>query len=445
LARKQNKPKRLLIISSPGKKGDADGPPDAESARTGALGTVRSLRQKGSWPGDLDLLIVSDSYGLVEPDSADGEPVPIPFTRAENPDWWAGFIARNLDNLIGRRGHTEAFVLAQPDQEAALRASSRLRGLDTTWADAQADETAALKSWVTGEPVAPTRKRTSRRPSTSSTGKTAVAPQLSPAQTLAAHIVEDSIYSDRFILAIGKMSGDEIDEVRRELSFEWGRRSQRRHERRSVSNFIVKSARLPWSEQPATTLYGRLLESFGMASVLGSINKAVSQLAITEPGRYREILARMPKDESEFMTDLLHLLWEASSRMDKDEISLLRAYLSDSCTHGELRRLGMSRNLGLEDRYEILRSVVSCQVGLAPFGDISDYRRVWLRLDEIENVLGYSDHARWELVKALGTLVGDSPHCVTVWLNISPSSGATSAQIQATLENNLRITDDLTS
>jgi len=138
--------------------------------------------------------------------------------------------------------------------------------------------------------------------------KTAEAP-LSPAQTIAAHIVEDSIYSDRFILAVGKMSGEEIDEVRRELSFEWSRRSQRRaesspaarrefgaqrapqraprsSERRSVSNFISKSARLPWSERPATTFYSRLLESFGMASVLGSINKAVSQLAITEPGRY---------------------------------------------------------------------------------------------------------------------------------------------------------------
>jgi len=407
---------------------------------------VRSLLDEGSWPEGLDVLIVSDSYGLVEP-GADEEPVPIPFARIENPDWWAGFISRNVDNLIGRRGHTSAFVIASPDHESALRTSSTLREIDTVWADAGADGTTVLRSWVTGRadpPPSPPKKRTGRL-AASLPGNEADEPPLSPSQTRAAPVVEDSIYSDRFILAISKMSGEEIDEVRRELSFEWGRRSQRRHERRSVSNFIVKSARLPWSERPAITLYGRLLESFGMASVLGSINKAVSQLAITEPGRYREILARMPKDESEFMTDLLHLLWEASSRMDKDEIALLRAYLSDSCTHSELRRLGLSRNLWLEDRYEILRSVVSCQVGLAPFGDISDYRRVWLRLDEIENILGYSDHERWELVKALGTLMGDSPHCMTVWLNISPASTATSGEIQSALENNLRITDDLTS
>ncbi len=450
MAKKQNDTKRLLVISSFSPTYDADGPPNVASARSGALSAVRALRRQGTWPEGLDLLVISDAYGLVEPDSPAGPPVPIPFTRAENPDWWAGFITRNLDNYITRRGHSSAFVLPEAAHEPALRASQKLRQFDTTWGDIDTGGLEALKPWVTGEQATPPKKRAARRPVSpkgeveAAIEKAAEAP-LSPAQTIAAHIVEDSVYSERFILAIGKMSGEEIDEVRRELSFEWSRRNQRRHERRSVSNFITKSARLPWSERPATTLYTRLLESLGMASVLGSINKAVSQLAITEPGRYREILARMPKDESEFMTDLLHLLWEASSRMDKDEISLLRAYLSDSCTRDELRRLGLARNLRLEDRYEILRSTVSCLVGLAPFGDISDYRRIWLRFDEIENILGYGDHDRWELVKALGTLIGDSPRCVTIWLNISPDSAATSDQIQAALENNLRITDDLTT
>jgi hypothetical protein len=409
---------------------------------------LRLLRNLGAWPDTLDLIVVSDAYGLVEPDSPAGQPVPIPFTRVENPDWWAGFITRNLDNYITRRGHTSAFVLPEVEHDPALHASQKLKEIETEFGDPDSGGVEAMESWITGDQATSAKKRAPRR-TTQGKAPAKKVPEvsltLSPAQALAERLVQDSIYSDRFILAISKMSGEEIDEVRGELSFEWSRRAQRRHERRSVSNFVTKSARLPWSERPATTFYGRLLESFGMGNVLGSINKAVSQLAITEPGRYRDILARMPKDESEFMTDLLHLLWEASSRMDKDEIALLRAFLSDSCTHEELRRLGMSRNLWLEDRYEILRSVLSCLVGLAPFGDISDYRRVWLRFDEIENILGYSDHERWELVKAFGTLVGDSPHCVTIWLNISPGSTATSAEIQAALENNLRITDDLTT
>ncbi|MEO8286042.1 MAG: hypothetical protein ABI670_06365 [Chloroflexota bacterium] len=450
-----NKPdsRRLLVLSSPGADGDREGPPGLSTARGGILGAIRSIRKDGKWPDNLDLLIISDSYGIVEPDNPSNPAAPIPFSRSENPDWWAGFISRNLDNYISRHSYSAAFVATNPGHEAALRASHKLRSLDPAWVDSAAGAAESLRAWL-APPSAPTppaasKRRTSRSaPSPAAKASPASRPaseqSLSHAQTIATGVVQDSIYSDRFILAIGKMSGEELDEVRRELAYEWGRRALRRHEQRSVSNFILKAARLPWSDQPASTLYGRVLESFGMPGVLGSINKAVSQLAITEPGRYRDILARMPKDESEFMTDLLYLLWEASSRMDKDEIAILRAYLTDTCTHSELRRLGLSRNLRLEDRYEILRSIISCSIGLAPFGDISDYRRLWIRLDEIENLLNYPQHERWEMVKALQTLVGDSPHCLTIWLNISPTSQATAADIQAALENNLLITDDLT-
>jgi hypothetical protein len=180
-----------------------------------------------------------------------------------------------------------------------------------------------------------------------------------------------------------------------------------------------------------------------MSTILGSINKAVAQVAITEPGRYREILARIPEDESEFMTDLLYLLWEASSRMDKNEIDLLRAYLLDECTPAELRRLGLPRNLKLEDRYQVLRTTVKCFTGLSPVGVLGDYRRVWIWLDEIENLLAYKEEERWETVKALQTMFGDRPFCLSVWLNISPGSEATSAQIQAALENMLVVNEDL--
>jgi hypothetical protein len=247
------------------------------------------------------------------------------------------------------------------------------------------------------------------------------------------------------MLVVGKTDRNEAQGIGEALRAEWAQRRSRGKGKRSVSNIVVKSARLPWSYKPASTLGGRLLESIGMPALLGSINKAVAQVAITEPGRYREILARIPEDESEFMTDLLHLLWEASSRMDKDEIALLRAYLSDGCAPGELRRLGLPRNLGLEDRYEVLRVALKCFIGLSPDGVLSDYRRVWLWLDEIENLLGYDERERWETVKALETLFGDRPPCLTVWLNITPNKESTGEEIQKALENGLGVTDDLTA
>jgi hypothetical protein len=88
--------------------------------------------------------------------------------------------------------------------------------------------------------------------------------------------------------------------------------------------------------------------------------------------------------------------------------------------------------------------VLGCFTGMTRGGPVSDYRRVWLWLDEAENLLGYHEHDRWEMGKALQTLLGMMPPFVTVWLNIWPTSAVTAADVQAVLENNLLVTDDLT-
>lgn len=452
--------RRLLIVSSQSSTGDQDGPPDVKRARGGALGVVRSLQKEGAWPADLDLLVLSDAYGLVETLSPGEPPVLIPFTRAENAGWWEGYLARNIDNYIARRPYFEAFIIARPEHEPALRAARKLRSLNPEWTTPQDDSPAQLRAWIeasTKEPQ-PSLRLVKDDEETGAPDKTTILyPPPDEPVTIAqvverradipaavAGIIDDAVYSDRFMLVLSKMRREQVAQVRLDLDATWARRSAHRQERPSVSNVIVKGVRLPWSERPAVTLYGRLLESIGMQSVVGSINKAVTQSAITEPGRYREILARLPKDESAFIADLLYLLWEASSRMDKDEIAMLRAYLSDTCTHAELRRLGLPRNLSLEDRYDVLGSVIRCFSGLSPDAVLSDHRRVWIHMDEIENLLGYTTHDRWELVKGLETLLSHAPHYITVWMNISPSNPATEEQIQAALENRLRVTDDLT-
>jgi hypothetical protein len=438
--------RRLLLLSS------EDGLPDLKRARSGALGAIRSLQRSGKWPDDLDLLVVSDTYGLVEPVYTDEPPLLIPFSLAENTNWWVDFITRNLDNYISRRSYSNALVMAKEEHVPALSASRNLRDLEPTWLGTAPRDVAHLKAWISRSPIATPQARDAQldgKARSRKQGSRVIASETASIEAGAAtshnsKLIEEAIYSDHFMLVLSKMGRGEIEQVSRELDGAWARRAARRHERPSVSNIVVKSARLPWSQRPAMTLYGRLLESIGMQSVLGSINKAVAQIAVTEPGRYRDILARLPGDESEFMTDLLHLLWEASSRMDKDEIAILRAYLSDECSHGELRRLALPRNLWLEERYEVMRSVIRCFSGLAQDGSLSDHRRVWIWLQEIENLLAYSDHDRWELVKGLETLAGDAPRYITVWLNVSPGSAAGTQEIQSALENRLVITHDLT-
>lgn len=453
--------KRLLVVSSEGKNGDVEGPPELGKAASGPLGAVRAMRESGEWPEGLELLIVSDYYGLVEPLNTEIEPVLVPFSRGQNPGWWADFISHNLSRLVEKRAYSSALVLPSPDHEQAIRHSGSLQAIDTVWGNKGVAGLAGaelLRAWLSGKARA-ARKKAATLPAATAI-KVEVPPDTQeavpdhlarviyheplPLGTQHSALVEDAIYTERFMLVVGKVDREEARNIQQAFKREWAQRRSKGRGRKSVSNIVIKGARLPWSYRPAATLCGRLLESIGMPTILGSINKAVAQLAITEPGRYREILARIPEDESEFMTDLLHLLWEASSRMDKDEIALLRAYLSDGCVPSELRRLGLPRNLGLEDKYQVLRAVVMSFVGLAPDGVLSDYRRVLLWLDEIENLLGYTEKERWETVKALETLFADTPMCLTIWLNISPNNPTTTEEIQKVLENRLVVTDDLT-
>ncbi|HST05899.1 MAG TPA: hypothetical protein VLQ48_14355 [Chloroflexia bacterium] len=456
MARKQAK--RLLVVSSESGMEVSGGPPELGRAGSGPLGAVRAVHERGEWPGGLDLLVVSDIFGLVDLLNPEEVAVPIPFSRPENPGWWADFVGHNLDRIVKSRGYASALVLPNPQHEQALRNCGKLNEIDTVWGNKGVAGLAGaelLQAWLSGKTKQ--RASTPSKRATSTAAKAQAAEVARPAvieespviemPPLVAdkylRIVEDSIYSDRFMIIVSRLGRDEGRAVQTALRAEWGQRRSKGRARKSVSNVVIKAARLPWSYRPAATLGGRLLESIGMSTLLGSINKAVSQLAITEPGRYREILARIPEDESEFMTDFLYLLWEASSRMDKDEIGLLRAYLLDECTPGELRRLGLPRNLGLEDRYEVLHTAIKCFIGLAPVGVLGDYRRVWVWFDEIENLLAYKEEERWETVKALQTMFGDRPPCLSVWMNISPDSEATTEEIQAALENMLVLNEDL--
>jgi hypothetical protein len=501
--------KRLLVISSPDAFGDANTPPSLTDDPEGPLGTVRAMLDVGAWSDGLDLVVVSDSYGLVEPLNESVPSAPVPFSRPENPDWWAGFVARNLDNMVEKRGYSAAFVLPIPPHEEAIRLAHTLKQIDAVWAGDESAEAAvhAMLAWVAhpaqvaaamsapaGQeaPAPPAkgkgrgtsgRKRASSKKAQAPAhtnghtnghaeavdpntlveidgvlamplaaglpyGEAAPEPEPPVLEDLPpefARVIEDSLYSSRFVLAVSKLDGEDMSQLRRTVDAEWVRRHERKRERRPVGNLVERKARFPWSDRPAVTLYVRLLESIGMPGVLGSINKAVAQLALIEPGRYRDIIARMPRDDNEFMADFLYLLWEAGSRMDKDEIDILRTYMSGDAPHEDLRRVGISRNLWLEDRYEVLRVVLGCFTGMAPGGPVSDYRRVWLWLDEAENLLGYREHDRWEMGKALQTLLGMMPPFVTVWFNISPTSAVAAADVQAVLENNLVITDDLTA
>src|SRR6476469_5573245 len=125
--------KKLLVVSSESGTGDAEGPPELKKAASGPLGSVRALHESAAWPAGLELVIVSDSYGLVEPLNEAVEPVPVPFSRQQNPGWWADFVTHNLSRLLEKRLYTAVLVLPNPHHEQALRLCGKLQELDTVW------------------------------------------------------------------------------------------------------------------------------------------------------------------------------------------------------------------------------------------------------------------------------------------------------------------------
>ena len=144
------------------------------------------------------------------------------------------------------------------------------------------------------------------------------------------------------------------------------------------------------------------------------------------------------------MTDLLHLLWEASSRMDRDEIGLLRAYCWILSAPAQLRRLKLRRNLGLEDRYEVLRTAVKkCFIGLAPVGVLDDTGACGSGLTRSRTCWPTKERSAGDGQSVTDHVRRQSSLPERVAKHLPESDATTDAGIQDALENILVLNEDL--
>src|SRR2546430_4020829 len=69
---------------------------------------------------------------------------------------------------------------------------------------------------------------------------------------------------------------------------------------------------------------------------------------------------------------------------------LFRKYLLDLTPQASDRsKLRFARALTTQDRYELLRCLWHCQQGWASDLDVQEHTRLWVYLDEAENILAY--------------------------------------------------------
>ena len=99
---------------------------------------------------------------------------------------------------------------------------------------------------------------------------------------------------------------------------------------------------------------------------------------------------------------------------------LFRAYLLDLAPQASDRsKLGLARALTTQDRYELLRCLWRCQQGVASDLDVQQHTRLWVYLDEAENILDYPAAERKMLSKGLAHITAQTGHFLTLWLNIA--------------------------
>ena len=236
-------------------------------------------------------------------------------------------------------------------------------------------------------------------------------------------IINDSLYSDKALFILSAKTREECGHVHESLTTTWQRAQSDRTTPRVRDLSIVRLG-FPWSEHPAHTLYtsimevrdipeweaivGNALRPFGdgkSRDVTTNTHIAAILKCMAYPGRLgtREFITKFSIGEHGTVTT-----------------PLFRAYLLDLAPQASDRsKLGMARALTTQDRYELLRCLWRCQQGLASDLDVQKHTRLWVYLDEAENVLDYAPAERKMLAKGLTHIIAHTGHFLTLWIHIA--------------------------
>lgn len=113
--------------------------------------------------------------------------------------------------------------------------------------------------------------------------------------------------------------------------------------------------------------------------------------------------------------------------------ALLQAYLADTCSPAELRKLQLPRNLALEDRFALLQLVWRCRTGWSAEAPVQHQTRLWVWLTHVDQVLAYSAKDRREVVRGLEVLVEQTGRYLTLWMGLEVEEASAIKEVKAAL------------
>lgn len=184
---------------------------------------------------------------------------------------------------------------------------------------------------------------------------------------------------------------------------------------------------LPWPEKAALSFFNKFIDLLGINRIRTAIESAQKELMdlpsvhsttdalniIAHGNTYIAKVLSLLEDDPSYM----YSEWERTMRPQA-----LRSFLTDSCSRPTLDKLAIARNLTLEDRYMLLQSLWECLIGPVPTLTLDQHTRLWIWIDELENILDYTEKEQRESVKGLKYLIASTSNFLTICFNISAQS-----------------------
>jgi hypothetical protein len=255
--------------------------------------------------------------------------------------------------------------------------------------------------------------------------------------------IHASLHEHAAICVLSNLSHSERGDLAKTLSAAWAD-VQGKH----VRKLRQLQLSLPWSEKAALSVFNKFIDLLGIARIRAAISHAHEELRDFQSLPSMNAALLRIANGNTFIAEVLSLLednpdymyseWERKMRPQA-----LRSFITDSCPRPTLNKLDIARNLTLEDRYLLLRSLWECLIGPIPTHDLDQHTRLWLWIDELENILDYTEKDQLSLIKGLTSLIASAGAFVTLWLNMSAQSAERVAAIKSLLgERLLSLVDD---
>ena len=181
---------------------------------------------------------------------------------------------------------------------------------------------------------------------------------------------------------------------------------------------------------PAQDFYTDFLENekLGMTRVQEIIRSVVTGLSEAEALQsFHKILGS---------EELARAFWLFGTEDTSEKQALLRSYFLEGCTRTDLKKLGIARNISkAQDRFKIIAGILQCLIGLDASHALSRHSRVYLWIDEMEDLV-YLPSAQFRILsQGLREIIDRLPNFFTLFLNMSLAEPEKHEDFEAILGN----------